>query len=141
MINLEEIKKEMCQPSPPSRRPTPTPYFHPLFKFFPCFALFAKINTCVRYFLLIFYFFTKRWPFQNYEKYFLFHLKSSFRSWDIPIFQLFPFFYLLSRLKKTNGIWIYYVMNWLAWICRYNFCNNSKTTLYYAIKLGQIVYN
>ena len=29
-------------------------------------------------FLSIFYFFTKRWPFKNYEDYFLFHLKTSF---------------------------------------------------------------
>ena len=37
----------------------------------------------------IFYFFTKWKPFKNYEKLFLFHLKSSFRSQDIQIF-VFP---------------------------------------------------
>ena len=38
MINLEKIKQEKCQPphSSPSllRRPAPTPFFHPIFKFF-----------------------------------------------------------------------------------------------------------
>ena len=34
-------------------------------------------------------FFTKKKPFKNYEKCFLFHLKSSFRSRDIQIF-VFP---------------------------------------------------
>ena len=37
-------------------------------------------------FLSIFYFFTKRWPFKNYEDYFLFHLKTSFFSRDAQIF-------------------------------------------------------
>ena len=36
-----------------------------------------------------FLFFTKWWSFQNYEKYFLVHLKSSFCSRDIQIF-VFP---------------------------------------------------
>ena len=40
-------------------------------------------KACVRYFLWNFYFFTKWYPFKNYEKCFLFHLKSSFRSRDI----------------------------------------------------------
>ena len=36
-----------------------------------------------------FLFFTKRWTFKNYERCFLFYLKSSFRSRDIQIF-VFP---------------------------------------------------
>ena len=36
-----------------------------------------------------FLFFTKWWPFNNYERCFLFHLKSFFRSQDIQIF-VFP---------------------------------------------------
>ena len=40
-------------------------------------------------FLSNFSFFTKWQPFKNYEKCFLFHLKSSFRSWDIQIFVIF----------------------------------------------------
>ena len=43
----------------------------------------VKPKPCVRYFLSKFYFFAKWWPFKNYEKCFLFHLKSSFRSRDI----------------------------------------------------------
>ena len=38
-------------------------------------------------------------PFKNYEKYFLFHLKGSFRSRDIP-----QFLSTVSRFKRTNGI-------------------------------------
>ena len=35
MINLEKMKKEKCQsPSPFLSRPTPAPYFHPLFLIF-----------------------------------------------------------------------------------------------------------
>ena len=36
----------------------------------------------------MFYFFTNWYPFKNYEKCFLFHLKSSFHSWDIWISRL-----------------------------------------------------
>ena len=41
-----------------------------------------------------FYFFTKWKTFKNYEKCFLFHLKSSFCAWDIQfsVFLSFPFF-------------------------------------------------
>ena len=55
--------------------------------------------------------------------------------------QFFPSFPNFSRFKRANwsGI-IYDVVNWLAWICRCNFQNNSKTALYYNIKLGQIIY-
>ena len=37
-------------------------------------------------FFIKFLFFTKLWPPKNYDKCFLFYLKSSFRSWDIQIF-------------------------------------------------------
>ena len=43
-------------------------------------------------------------PFKNYEKYFLFHLKSSFRSRDIQIFVIFPFLSRLSRFKRTREL-------------------------------------
>ena len=66
----------------------------------------------------------------KHEKCFLFHLKSSFRSQDI-FFVFFPSLSILSRFKRTNGIGITYVMNWLAWIRRCNFCNNSKTGTQY----------
>ena len=48
----------------------------------------------------------------NYEKYFLFHPKSSFRSQDIQIFVIFSFLSTLSRFKRKNGSKIIYdVMN------------------------------
>ena len=48
--------------------------------------------------------------------------------------------YSNSRFKKTNesGI-IYYAINWLSLIRRCKFWNNSKTSLYYIIKLGQVM--
>ena len=46
------------------------------------------VKACVRYFYQFFIFFIK---FKNYEKCFLFHIKSSFRSRDIQIFVFFPF--------------------------------------------------
>ena len=49
------------------------------------------------------------------EKCFLFHLKSSFCSWDIQIFVIFPLPFCTSRFKRTNGSEIIYdVMNWRA---------------------------
>ena len=47
------------------------------------------IKACVCYFLSSFYFFIKWQAFKNYEKCFLFHLKSSFHSQVIPIFVIF----------------------------------------------------
>ena len=57
------------------------------------FILFPAINllyfcifkASVRYFLSNFYFFSKRYAFKNYEKRFLFHVKSSF------VLQIFNF--------------------------------------------------
>ena len=43
------------------------------------------------------------------EKYFLFHLKSYFRSRDIQIFVIFSFLSTLSRFKRTNGSGIIYM--------------------------------
>ena len=50
--------------------------------------LHFSFKACVCYFFLNL-FFTKWQSFKNYERYFLFHLKSSFHSQDIQIF-LFP---------------------------------------------------
>ena len=49
------------------------------------------------------------------EKYFLFHIKSSFRSQDIQIFIIFFLTFRTFPTQRTNesGI-IYDVMNWLA---------------------------
>ena len=70
----------------------------------------SYLKACVRYFYQIFIFFTKWQPFKNYEKYFLFHQKSSFRSWDNQIFLFRPsLFFSLSaiafrRWSKINLI-------------------------------------
>ena len=78
------------------------------------FFIIITIKACVRYFFSIF-FFTKWYPFNNYVKCFLFHLKSSFHSQHIQIFVVFSFLYTLSRYRRTNGSGIIYdAMNWLA---------------------------
>ena len=51
----------------------------------PVEKLNVLLKACVCYFLSIF-FFTKWYPFKNYEKCFLFHLKSPFPSRDIQFF-------------------------------------------------------
>ena len=76
---------------------------------------FLWLKACASYFLSHFYFFTKGWSLKNYEKCFLFHLKSSFHSRDIQIFVIFSFLSTLSRFKRANGGGIIYdVINWLA---------------------------
>ena len=57
-------------------------------------------KACVRYFLSNFYFFTKRYPFKNCEKCFLFHLKSSFRSRDIQFFVNFSLPFHTFQIEK-----------------------------------------
>ena len=70
------------------------------------FLVFSELKLLFVYYLklvpAIFYFSTKWQSFKNYEKYFLFHLKSSFHSGDIQIFVFFPFFSTLSRFKRTS---------------------------------------
>ena len=73
---------------------------------------------CVRYFLQIFYFFTKWSPFKNYEKCFLFHLKSCFRSLDIKVFvfpsslRFLPVSHCFKGCSKKN-LPVYDVINFL----------------------------
>ena len=101
-----------------------------------------KLKLVSFIFYQFFYFFTKWEPFKNYEKCFLFHLKSSFCSGDIQIFVIFSL--LLHSFQIQNDKWEWnnhYVINWLAIICRYTFYNNSLTALHYITKLGQIIYN
>ena len=76
------------------------------------------IKACVRYFFNKFSFFTKRYLFKNYERYFLFHLKSFFRSWDIQIFVFSssPLFLLVShcfRAWSKINLKVYDVINCL----------------------------
>ena len=63
-------------------------------------------KACVRYFLSNFYFFIKWHALKNYEKYFLFHLNSSFHSQDIQNFVIFslPFHTVQGKLK-WNNLW------------------------------------
>ena len=105
-----------------------------------CNFNFLKLVSAIFY--QIFIFFTKWQPLKNYEKCFLFHLKISFCSQDIKFFVIFSLPFCTSRYKRTNGCGIIYnVMNWLTETCRCSFWNNSKTTLYYIIKLNQIIFN
>ena len=57
------------------------------------------LKACVCYFHQIFIFFTKLYPFKNFKKCFLFHLKSSFHSRDIQffVFLSFPLFVPVSH--------------------------------------------
>ena len=59
----------------------------------------TTFKSCVRYFLFSFFFFTKWQPLNNYEKCFLFHLKSSLQCQDIQIFVFLssPLFYPVSH--------------------------------------------
>ena len=92
-------------------------------------------KACVPYFLSIFSFFHQTMALQKLWKMFFISSKSSFHCWDIQIFIIFT---LPStfQIQKDRSKW-----NWLVWICRCNFWNNSRTPLYYIIKLGQIIYN
>ena len=69
----------------------------------------SNLKACVRHFLSNFYFYTNWWPFKNYEMCFLFHLKSSFRSWDTQIFVILslPFhtFQIQKDKWKWNNLW------------------------------------
>ena len=64
-----------------------------------------KLKACVCYFLSNFYFFTKRWPFRNYEKCFLFHRKSYFCSRDIQIFVIFSHPFHTFQIQKGKWKW------------------------------------
>ena len=61
---------------------------------------FLKLMSVIFYQILIF---SPNDSLSKTVKCFLFHLKSSFCSWDIKIFVFFPFFSTLSRFKRTNG--------------------------------------
>ena len=76
------------------------------------------LKACFRYILSYFYFSLNDSPSKKYEKWFLFHLKSSFRSRDIQIF-VFPSSQLFSPVNHCFRAWskinfkIYDVMNCL----------------------------
>ena len=62
---------------------------------------YMKFKACVRYFLSNFYF----QPFKNYEKCFLFHLKSSFRSQDVQFFVIFSLPFHTVQVQKAKWKW------------------------------------
>ena len=80
--------------------------------------IYYVFKACVRYFFIKFLSFTKWYPFKNYEKCFLFHQKSSFRTQDIQSFifpsspLFFPVSYCLRGWSKKN-LKIYDVINCL----------------------------
>ena len=75
----------------------------PEWKFMTIIARMSTFKACVCYFLSNFYFSPNDSPSKT-EKYFLFHLKSSFHSWDIPIF-VFPSFPLLLPVSHWLRGW------------------------------------
>ena len=66
---------------------------------------YSLLKACVRYFLSNFYFFSKLYPFKNYEKCFLFHPKSSFRSRDIQFFVIFSLPFHTFQIQKDKWKW------------------------------------
>ena len=76
--------------------------------------LSLPVKACVRYFLSNLYFFTKWWPFKTYEKsFFLFHLKSSFCSWDSNFYNFFPSFPHFPDLKGQMEV-EWFMMSWIG---------------------------
>ena len=75
--------------------------------------LFAKL---VKLLSSVFSYFTKRKHFKNYEEWFLFHLKRSFRSRDIHFFsQFFALSFYSFQIQRARWNWNNYdVVNWLA---------------------------
>ena len=65
----------------------------------------VRMDSVIKAFLSNFYFFTKRRPFKNCEKCFLFHLKSFFRSRDIQIFVIFPLLFYTLQIQKNKCKW------------------------------------
>ena len=104
------------------------------------FDMFTQLKLASAIFYQIFIFSRNDNPSKT-ENCFLFHLKSSFLSRDIQIFVIFLFLSALSRHKRTNESGITYdvMIGLYKFACRCNFWNNSKTSLYYITKLGQII--
>ena len=80
--------------------------------------IYYIFKACDHNFLIKFLFLTKWYPFKNYEKCFLLHQKSSFRTQDIQIFVFsssplfFPVSHCLRGWSKKN-LKIYDVINCL----------------------------
>ena len=61
--------------------------------------------TILKKYLSNFYFFIKLQAFKNYEKCFLFHRKSSFRSQDIQMFVIFSLPFHIFQIQKGKWKW------------------------------------
>ena len=98
-------------------------------------------QACVRYIYQFFTFSPNDNPLKTIKNVFYFIKKALF---VLKILKLLQFFSSLSsklsKVKRKNGNGIHYdVTNWFALICRCKFWNNSKSALYFIIKLGQII--
>ena len=77
--------------------------------------IFLSLKLVSAIFYQVFIFFIKWQTFKNYEKCFLFHLKSSFCSRDIQIFVTSYLPFHTFQIQKDKWKWNNYdVMNWLA---------------------------
>ena len=65
----------------------------------------VKAQSLCPLFFIKFLFFTKCYPFKNFEKCILFHLKSYFRSRDIQIFVIFPLPFHTFQIQKNKWTW------------------------------------
>ena len=62
--------------------------------------------------LATFLYFTKWKHFTNNQNFFLFHLRSSFCSWDFQIFIIFPLFFHYLQIQKTR--WTVIIIWWIG---------------------------
>ena len=67
-------------------------------------ALLNRVKACVHYFLNKFLLFPKGYSFKNYERWYLFHLNSSFPFWEIQIF-VFPSSCLFVSVSHYLRAW------------------------------------
>ena len=74
-------------------------------------------------------------------KMFFISSKKLFSFSRYSVFVIFPLPFHTFQILKDKWSAIIYVMNWLAYICRCNFWNNSKIALNYTMKLGQIIHS
>ena len=78
-------------------------------KTFLCITKKSENKTLIKAYVLYLFRFYQKTHFKIYEKCFLLHLKSSFRSWDIHFLYFFPSF-PVSRKKGSDETAI--IMSW-----------------------------
>ena len=106
------IAKKLCQSSSPFRKFSTSMWLTILLGVqwrVMCIFLFLKLYNFIKaslcYFLSVLFFSTKWESFKKYEKCFLFHLKSSFRSRDIQIFVFFSLPFHTLQIQKEKWKW------------------------------------